>query len=79
MDRDDRVGSFVLGVLSALGLVWVGQNVIGALFALFLLAAGVLGLVWLFAFAALKWAVMALAVYALFVLVVRGARRAPSR
>ena len=72
--RHDRSESFVMGLLSALALVWVGQQTIGLLFCLFLLVIGVLAFVYLFAVAALKWAVMALGVYVLFVLVFRGLR-----
>lgn len=75
MDRHDRLGSLFMGMLSALALVWVGQNVLMLAFGLFLLVAATLGLVYLFAAAALKWAVIALVVYVLFVLVFRGLER----
>ncbi|MBX7193956.1 MAG: hypothetical protein K1X94_18020 [Sandaracinaceae bacterium] len=71
MERRDG-GGFVLGVLSALGLVWLGQNVLALLFGLLLLGAATLGIVYLFAFLALKWVAIAFALYVLFVLVMRG-------
>lgn len=74
MERDARP-SFVMGALSALALVWMGQSLVGLAAVVFLLVFGVLGFVYLFAVAALKWAVMALAVYVLFVLVFRGLHR----
>jgi hypothetical protein len=76
MDRHDRLGSFFMGLLSALALVWIGQNVLALAFGLFLLVAATVGLVYLFAAAALKWVVMALVAYVLFVLVFRGLRAA---
>ena len=70
--RDDDGGSFLLGALSALGLVWLGQSVLGLLFGLLLLGAATLGIVYLFAFLALKWVAIAFVMYVLFVLVMRG-------
>lgn len=72
MAHDDRTGSFLMGVVSALALVWMGQNLLGLAFGLFLLVAGVAGLVYLMAAAALKGALILLGLYVLFVLIFRG-------